>query len=207
MSSNYLANVFVNCPFDSDYVEIQSRIIFTIIYLGLEPQVASLIDDSGQSRLEKIQEMIGSSRFSIHDISRLKAGEKGEFYRLNMPLELGMDIGARNFQTKYRDKKFLILEAAKYDYQKAASDLNGFDPKSHDNNAEKAVECVRDWIENQRPKKADGAAKINSFYLEFRSDLYDDLVNCRGFNEEQASNLQLSELVTEMKEWLADRAN
>lgn len=204
MSSSYETNVFINCPFDNDYIEIQSRIIFTIIYLGLEPQVASLIDDSGQSRLGKIQDMIGSSKYSIHDISRLKAGEVGEFYRLNMPLELGMDIGARHFQNSFGQKKFLILEATKYDYQKAASDLNGFDPKSHDNNAEKAVERVRDWIENHMPKRADGAAKINSLYLEFRGDLYDDLVNNRGFNENQASNLQLSELVREMKDWLVE---
>ena len=203
MPSNYNTNVFINCPFDPDYVEMQSRIIFTIIYLGYEPQIASLIDDSGQFRLSKIQEMIENSKYSIHDISRLKAQKKGEFYRLNMPLELGMDMGARRYQRKHSEKKFLILVATSYDYLKAASDLNGFDPKKHDNNAEKAVERVRDWIENHDPKKADGAAKISASYLEFRSDLYDELVNNRGFNEEQAKNLQLSELVAEMKDWLA----
>lgn len=202
MPSFYDKNIFINCPFDNEYTEIQSRIIFTVIYLGFEPQIASLIDDSGQSRLDKIQEMIINSKFSIHDISRLKADKKGEFYRLNMPLELGMDIGARIFHQDHSEKKFLILEATKYDYQKAASDLNGFDPKNHDNNAEKAVERVRDWIENHEPNRADGAAKISSYYNEFRSDLYDELVNDRGFSEEQAKNLQLSELVSEMKHWL-----
>lgn len=202
MSNNYNNNIFINCPFDDDYVEIQARIIFTVIYLGFEPQIASLIDDSGQSRLAKIKEMISDSKYSIHDISRLKASEKGEYYRLNMPLELGMDIGARTYQDRFKSKRFLILEATKYDYQKAASDLNGFDLKSHDDNAEKAVERVRNWIENQNPKRADGAAMINSRYNDFRGELYDELVNFRGFNEDQAINLQLSELVNEMKEWL-----
>lgn len=205
MTSNYDTNIFLNCPFDKEYVEMQSQIIFTIIYLGFEPKIASLIDDSGEFRLAKIQKMIEESKYSIHDISRLKAKKKDEFYRLNMPLELGMDIGARRFKEKFSDKKFLILEASKYDYMKAASDLNGFDIKYHDDIVEKVVERVRDWIENHSPKKSDGASKISTSYLEFRSDLYDELRNKRGFNEEQAKDLQLSELVREMKEWLLQK--
>ncbi len=63
-----------------------------------------------------------------------------------MPLELGIDYGLRNSgMLRLDEKKFLILEAVKYDYMKAISDINGFDIKVHGNKTEKVFECLYSW--------------------------------------------------------------
>jgi hypothetical protein len=49
--------------------------------------------DSGRPRIDKIISLIKESKYAIHDLSRLKAREAGEYYRLNMPFELGLDVG------------------------------------------------------------------------------------------------------------------
>jgi len=132
---SFETNVFINCPFDDDYTELQSNIAFTLVYLGFNPLVASLVKDSGQVRLARIMEMISKSKYSVHDISRLQSIEKGDFFRLNMPLELGIDFGARQFSKALSEKRFLILASRKHDYHKAISDLSGCDIESHNDNA------------------------------------------------------------------------
>ena len=46
-------NVFVNCPFDEEYLPLLRPLVFTIIYLGLEPRIALERLDSGKARIEK----------------------------------------------------------------------------------------------------------------------------------------------------------
>lgn len=146
-TSAYDANVFINCPFDSRYFSLLRPLLFTVTYLGFRPRIASERSDSGENRVDKICDLIRQSRFSIHDLSRLKAERADEFYRLNMPFELGIDYGARRFcESEFRDKRFLILEKQRYDYQKALSDLSGVDIKSHDGEPEEVVRAVRDWF-------------------------------------------------------------
>ena len=41
--------------------------------------------------------LIEQSRYAIHDLSRLQASREGEYYRLNMPLELGIGVGCKLF--------------------------------------------------------------------------------------------------------------
>jgi hypothetical protein len=203
---SYEKSVFINCPFDSDYGDIEAYIIFTILFLGFEPVIASSVNDSGEVRMSKIQNMIGQCQYSIHDISRLKASKAGEFYRLNMPLELGIDMGARRFNEKMKDKSFLVLVAEKFDYQAAASDLAGYDPVNHNDNAEKACKCVRDWLVNQTGiRKAPGATDITGKYLEFSEALFLELTTTRGFSEEEALKLQVSEKIDEMRTWISGR--
>ena len=202
---SYDKTVFINCPFDKDYGDIQAYIVFTILYLGFEPLIASAVTDSGEARFSKITRMIADARFSIHDISRLKASRKGEYYRLNMPLELGVDLGIREFSESHKDKVFLILSREPYDYQKAASDLSGYDIEAHEDNAELCCEKVRNWLENHVPNKSDGASKIATAFTDFQSDLIAMLLD-RGFNDKQIENLQMSETISEMKEWLQARS-
>ena len=81
-------NVFINCPFDDEYYTSLLRpLLFTIIYLGFNPRIASERSDSGELRINKICELIQISKFSIHDLSRIKAKRRNEFYRLNMPFD------------------------------------------------------------------------------------------------------------------------
>jgi hypothetical protein len=43
--------------------------------------------------------LIHESRFGIHDLSRCKAITAGDYVRMNMPFELGIDHGSKRFGT------------------------------------------------------------------------------------------------------------
>ncbi len=119
-------NVFINCPFDDDFRPILEAILFCLIDSGFEPRIASERLDSGEVRLDKIEQMIRESRYSIHDLSRLQAGKKGEYARLNMPFELGLDYGlAHGGRGRLRDKRLLVIAQDPYKYQAALSDIAG----------------------------------------------------------------------------------
>ncbi len=174
---NFSKNVFINCPFDSKYIDdLLKPIIFVLIKNNLTPRLSLEISDSGQFRLEKITTLIKNCKYSIHDLSIVKSKAIGEFARMNMPFELGIDYGLRNCGDKIlRSKQFLILEAVKYDYTKAISDISGFDIKVHGNDTEKIFDCIQSWlgetlkIENQEPP-------LKTFYdfTEFNSNLFDE---------------------------------
>ena len=105
-------NVFVNCPFDENYKLLLEPLLFTIIYLKFKPRIALERLDSGEARISKIISLITESRYAIHDLSRLRAERAGEFYRLNMPFELGVDVGCRLFKGgRWSERKWLVLEA------------------------------------------------------------------------------------------------
>src|SRR5204863_312273 len=98
-------------------------------------------------RIEKILRLIKTCKYSIHDLSRLKAEKAKEFFRLNMPFELGIDYGCRRTANNHlRTKRSLILEKKRDDIKKALSDLNGADIKSHNNNPARTVRELQHWF-------------------------------------------------------------
>ena len=72
---DFSKNVFINCSFDSKYTKLLRPILFTIIYLGYNPRIASERSDSGEARFTKICKLVSESKFSIHEISRLRASK------------------------------------------------------------------------------------------------------------------------------------
>src|ERR1041385_1349662 len=125
-------NVFINCPFDTQYSSLLKPILFTIVYFGFTPQIASQTADAGEQRVNKILSLILKSKYSIHDLSRIRSKRRGELLRLNMPFELGIDYGCRRISIGLRKRKrFLVLAATPHDYKEALSDLAGIDGKSH----------------------------------------------------------------------------
>jgi hypothetical protein len=59
---------------------------------------------------------------------------KSKLPRFNMPLELGVFLGASELgDKKQKKKRCLILDKKKYRYQKFISDLAGHDIESHEN--------------------------------------------------------------------------
>jgi hypothetical protein len=204
-SSNFSNNVFINCPFDSDFTGLLRPLIFTIIYLGYNPRIASERFDSGEVRINKICELIKISKYSIHDLSRIKSSKKNEFYRLNIPFELGIDIGYRLFNTgKAKSKKCLILEKEKYRYQKALSDLSNSDIKHHKNEPENIVREVRNWfVETDKPRLPSGT-KIWEDFNEFMADFYTKRKK-EGFKKKDLQMMPVPELVSFKREWLKDK--
>ena len=200
---NFDYNVFINCPFDSAYKSLLRPLLFTILYFDFNPKIASERSDSAEQRIDKICEFIESSKYSIHDLSRLKSMKKNEFARHNMPFELGIDYGSRKFaENHFGEKKFLILEKERYDYSKALSDLAGIDIKSHNDNAEDIIRVVRDWFSDtvgiEKPK---AATVIWNKFNEFMAD-FDAERRAEGFKDKDIYEMPTSEFISYIKDWL-----
>lgn len=62
--------------------------------------------------------------------------KKGEFYRMNMPFELGVDIGSKLFSKEHADKTVLIIAEEPLHHQIGLSDLPNSDIRYHKSEAE-----------------------------------------------------------------------
>lgn len=216
MSSNYNKNVFINCPFDEDFFHLLRTILFTVVYLDYEPRIALETSDSGTARLDKIIALQKASQFSIHDLSRLKAKQIDDYYRLNMPFELGIDFGLRKTDIKYKTKKALVLETEKYEYMKAISDLNGYDIKSHEDDPEKLISCIRSWFsETVGLRDINATPKIYSDFILFQRNLFDKKVlkyestysatDAEEFAASEIEEMTMPEFIDEVKKWIANK--
>lgn len=201
----YDQNVFVNCPFDEDYVAILRPLLFTVLYLGLTPRIALERADSGELRLAKIVDLIQSSKYSIHDLSRSEAAKAGEPYRLNMPFELGVDYGCRLFSKPQQRKKLtLILEAKPHASKIALSDLAGVDVQCHHGEPYRVFQVVRNWLKSVCLPVAAGPAHIKDAFTEFMTADYEALTT-EGFCQADIEALPVDELMERMRRWLAAR--
>jgi len=202
MNNEYEKNVFINCPFDKKYSSLLRPILFTIIYLKFTPRISLECFDSGEPRFNKICELIRKSKYGIHDLSRIQARKKGEYFRLNMPFELGLDIGCRVFQRrKYSDKKCLILEEKKYRYQAAISDLSNSDIKSHKNKPMIAVQQIRNWFVENGLKGAPSGRVIWYKFTDFMTDFYEKR-KAEGFKKKDIYEMPIPEYDDFINDWI-----
>lgn len=201
--SAFEKNVFINCPFDKDYyIPFLRPLLFTIIYLGYNPRIATESFDSGEIRIQKIGKLIEDSKFSIHDLSRIQAKEKDEIFRLNMAFELGIDMGCRLFKEgKAKDKRCLILEKELYRLNQALSDLSGFDIKHHNNDPEKIVREVRNWFVESGLKKASSATKIWKSFNGFVTDFFQQRKR-EGYKDKDLEMMPIPEYIEFIKDWV-----
>lgn len=169
----YTSNVFINCPFDSDYDEMRNAIVFAIYDCGFVPRCALEEDNGGNVRFEKIQKLIAECKFGLHDICRTELDGPLNLPRFNMPLELGVFMGAKHFGDKDQKKKnCLILDIEQYRYQAFISDIAGHDIRAHDNNHSEAIKHVRNWLNDaSRRRTIPGGSEIVRRYSQFVSDL------------------------------------
>lgn len=96
-------DVFINCPFDPQYRFLLHALLFAVHDCGFHARSALEIEDSGEVRVQKIIRLIGESSYAIHDISRI------ETPRFNMPLELGLFLGAKAFGGPEQQAKSCIV--------------------------------------------------------------------------------------------------
>ena len=194
-------NVFLNCPLDREYEPILQAILFCLVRFGLTPRIATERNDAGEARIDKLIELIGSSRYSIHDISRCQAREPGEHYRLNMPFELGIDFGCRRYGGEPFSKKvILILEEQPYRYQAAISDLAGMDVEAHGGECEAAVRKVRNWLTGLGDFGRMGAARVLAEYEDFQEWYHMRQLEA-GFSQEDIQDYSTAELLEAMFDW------
>jgi len=203
VNKEFTKNIFINCPFDSAYFLLLRPLLFTVIYFGFNPKIALESSDAGEQRIDKICRLIKESQYSIHDLSRLKSKKQGEFYRLNMPFELGIDYGSRRFASDHlKNKKFLILEKKPHDYKKALSDFSGVDIKNHGDKPSEVIRSVRDWfVETVKLKGVKGATAIWYRFNDFASDLYKQR-KAEGFSDKDLQMMPIPEYIEYIKIWL-----
>jgi len=195
-------SVFINCPFDEDYAPLLQAIVFVVIYLGFAPRLATERSDSGESRLDRIRELIEGSRYSIHDLSRCQAQREGEMFRLNMAFELGIDFGCRQYFGQGRDsKRFLILEEERFRYQAALSDISGCDIESHGARFDRAMIHVRNWLRQVTGCEAKGPAHILTDYSTFQAWNYETKLR-NGYSEADIKTYPTFELIESMRVWM-----
>lgn len=146
-STHYNDNVFINCPFDSDYKMLFDAMIFAVHDCGFIARCALEAGDASQVRIDKIYNIIEDCRYGIHDISRTELDEVTHLPRFNMPLELGIFLGSKRFGVEEQErKKCLVMDKEPYRYQKFISDISGQDIFVHNNNPEEVVKVVRNWL-------------------------------------------------------------
>jgi len=195
-------NVFINCPFDDDYWELFRPLVFTIVRLGCKPRYALERADSSEARIIKIIDLIQKCRLGIHDLSRCVARKKGDYSRLNMPLELGLDLGAKAYgPNMLKKKKILILEEEPYRFQAAISDLSNSDIKAHEKEPDKIVRAVRDWLVQEADVAPLSPTTIWYQFNDCLAEIYDNLRD-EGFSGEDIDAFPEHELIERMITWV-----
>ena len=171
-STHYNDNIFINCPFDSAYKKLFDAMVFAVHDCGFIPRCALEEDDASQVRIDKIYSMIADCRYGIHDISRTEDKSSG-LPRFNMPLELGIFLGAKKFGIEeQKRKKCLILDIELYRYQQFISDIAGQDIQAHNDTPKEIVTVVRNWLRNaSRRETIPSGGIIWERYQEFMEKL------------------------------------
>ncbi len=176
---HYHSSVFINCPFDPQFAALFDAIVFAIYDCGFKPRCARETESSGVVRIDFIANLIRDCRLAIHDLSRagLTIPEGGTVAdglpRFNMPLELGLFMGARYFGGRHHSlKNYVIFVEKKAPYRKLISDIAGQDPKEHHNDPTRIIREIRDWLATEAPAtRTPGGTAIAARYGEFRNAL------------------------------------
>jgi hypothetical protein len=148
-------NVFINCAFDEDFAAGFQALVFAVIGCGFRVHCAREMSDASETRIDKLYRLIEQSPFGIHDLSRTELDKKYGLPRFNMPLELGIFLGAKRFGDDLNTKKkCLVLDVQPYRFQKFVSDLAGMDITEHGGEPRRMVARVRDWLVTVAPRRA-----------------------------------------------------
>lgn len=165
-------DVFINCPFDSDYNLTFRAIVFAVYACGFRPRSALELDDGGQTRIDKLYGLVGECRYGIHDLSRTELDAVNQLPRFNMPLELGLFLGAKRFGGPAQSaKRLLILDVERYRYQRFISDLAGMDIHGHGGDAVNGLRETRDWLANVSRRVLPSADRVARLFQSFMADL------------------------------------
>ncbi len=193
-------SVFINCPFDGDYQPLFRALVFAVQDYGFMPRCALENDDGSEVRIEKIRRIIAESQYSVHDISRTEPDEESGLPRFNMPLELGMFLGAKLFGDEaHRRKACVIFDRERYRYQTYCSDIAGQDVRSHGGHEREIIRGVRNALRTWRPdREIPGAGSTWERYLRFD----ESLARLADRVRLDPNDLTFGDLVSLVSEWL-----
>lgn len=178
-------------------------IVFAVVDCGYQPRCALEAIDGGDVRLQKIERIIEESKFGIHDLSNMSLDPITHLPRFNMPLELGLFLGAKRYgEGGQREKRLIILDSEEFRYRKAISDISGQDIDCHNGNTDEAIARVRNWLSTVSKRKTiPGPKHIQDRYNQYTADLP---AICRNLKYD-SDDLTFNGLWETMVEW--QRAN
>lgn len=193
--------IFINCPFDNKYKPMLRAMLFVARFYGLEIKIASSDTDSKSSRLQRIIELMKESKYSVHDLSKLMSEKRKEYYRMNMPFELGLDYGIGG-----PNKVFLIFEDEAYKLKIALSDINGWDVRPHYNKPEQLILEFRKWIVANRDLSRDLKALSSSDIWYIYNDFYGKFSDFMTIHHLKEEEISVSEYIDHVDNFLASYA-
>ncbi|MEM0985332.1 MAG: hypothetical protein AAGJ32_03720 [Pseudomonadota bacterium] len=172
MTADARPSVFINCPFSDDYTPFFRAIVFAVADCGFQPRCALEDIDSGEIRLDKIMRIIQDCRYGIHDLSNMALDPNSHLPRFNMPLELGLFLGAKRYgDALQKQKRLIVMDREAFRYREAISDISGQDVECHQGDPLKAIKRVRDWLRTvSRRKTLPGGTTITERYEQYECD-------------------------------------
>jgi hypothetical protein len=204
--NSYENSVFINVPFDRRYKKLFDALVFAVHDCGFVAHCSKEEADSSNVRVQSIARIMDQCRFGIHDLSRTTLDSEHRLPRFNMPLELGIFLGAKRYGgPKQRRKACLVLDRDPYRYQIFCSDIGGQDISAHNNRVEDAITAVRDWLRAFRKgsDRIPGGRRIAERYLNFRRDL-PGMCRTQGLNSSEITFLDYRTMIIgwlEENEW------
>ena len=156
-------SVFLNIPYDDKFRRLYLAYIVGLINLGLDPH-ATIEIPGGKNRLDKILSLVGSCRYSIHDLSRVELDRNPPFAtpRFNMPFELGLAVASAKLAAAPHD--WFVFETQHRRVSKSLSDLSGTDANVHHGTVEGVMrELCNAFVRQSQNERASVAEMLSSY--------------------------------------------
>lgn len=193
-------SVFINCPFDKDYILLSRALTFALQYLGFTPKLSQTFSSS-TIRVNQIKEYIKNCKYSIHDLSRSRPMKKDELPRFNMPYELGLDLGACEYGGKrLKTKRTLILETRRFHYQQVLSDIAGQDIENHNDDPKTLITKIRNWISNNSTDLIIGQSQIWIAFNLFNAHLNTSLDST--YSKKDIEEMPIGDYIKFANDWI-----
>jgi hypothetical protein len=128
--------------------------------------------DASEVRIQRIYATIAGCRLSVHDLSRTQLDSGTALPRFNMPLELGIFLGAKFLgNSQQRRKACLIFDEQPHRYQMYLSDVAGQDISWHSNDPKRLVLRLRDWLASLSGEPLPSGSLIWDHFMTFKGEL------------------------------------
>lgn len=173
MARSSARDVFINCAFDAQVQPLFHAIVFAVTRSGFRARCALEADDAAENRFAKTQNIVEQRRYGIHDLSRTETDGDPPLPRFNMPLELGLFIGAKRYgDARQKLKRALVMDTERFRYWRFISDIAGQDISAHGGDLDQVIETVARWLRVQsRATTVPGGRRIAAEYTGFSREL------------------------------------
>jgi hypothetical protein len=170
--------------------------VFTVSRSGFRIRCGLEADDATENRLAKILSIVDQCPYGVHDISRTETDGDPPLPRFNMPLELGIFLGAKRFGSRrQREKRCIIFDREPHRYQRFISDIAGQDIHSHGGDAIALIKELAAWLRQQSGvANVPGGIAIAEEYLAFQAEL-PAIANARGLQAEELTFADYADIV------------